>query len=174
MRKGDPTSISSLANFIKSQFGKLDILVNNAGDFGVVIDPENFRAKGGFNFIPDFENAEKTMEIMKQPYYKAEECLKINYYGMKNIAEALLPLLQLSNSARYLYNEKVRVQLTVIDNLTEEYLDDLLQCFLKDFKEDMLESNGWPIPIFAYKLSYVMINAYTGNSQNCKSIVLIP
>ncbi|KAF6153851.1 hypothetical protein GIB67_001084 [Kingdonia uniflora] len=169
----DPTSISSLANFIKNQFGKLDILVNNAGDFGVIIDPENFRAKGGFDFILDFENAEKAMEIMEQPYYKAEECLKINYYGMKNVTEALLPLLQLSNSARivnissvygllrYLYNEKVRAQLTDIDSLTEEYLDDLLQCFLKDFKEDMLESNGWPIPISAYKMSHVTINAYT-------------
>ncbi|KAF6169526.1 hypothetical protein GIB67_014526 [Kingdonia uniflora] len=37
---------------------------------------------------------------MERTYEKAEECLKINYYGAKKVTEALLPLLQLSNSAR--------------------------------------------------------------------------
>ena len=30
----------------------------------------------------------------------AEECLKTNYYGAKGMIEALLPILQLSNSPR--------------------------------------------------------------------------
>lgn len=35
-----------------------------------------------------------------QTYELAEECLKTNYYGAKRTAEALIPLLQLSNSPR--------------------------------------------------------------------------
>ncbi|KAK4786985.1 hypothetical protein SAY86_010818 [Trapa natans] len=34
----DPASISSLAEFIETRFGRMDILVNNAGISGVVID----------------------------------------------------------------------------------------------------------------------------------------
>ncbi|RVW27904.1 (+)-neomenthol dehydrogenase [Vitis vinifera] len=37
---GDPASIASFADFIKTQFGKLDILVNNAGMSGSIVkDP---------------------------------------------------------------------------------------------------------------------------------------
>ena len=35
-----------------------------------------------------------------QNYELAEECLQTNYYGAKRTAEALIPLLQLSNSPR--------------------------------------------------------------------------
>lgn len=35
-----------------------------------------------------------------QTYDLAEECLKINYYGTKRTTEALIPLLQLSDSPR--------------------------------------------------------------------------
>ncbi|KAM1018585.1 hypothetical protein ACFX13_040812 [Malus domestica] len=40
----DPASVASLADFVKTQFGKLDILVNNAGVRGTIVDPEAFRA----------------------------------------------------------------------------------------------------------------------------------
>ncbi|KAL6130887.1 hypothetical protein ACLB2K_069265 [Fragaria x ananassa] len=40
----DPASIASLAQFIKSQFGKLDILVNNAGIGGSIIDDDGAKA----------------------------------------------------------------------------------------------------------------------------------
>ncbi|CAI9770228.1 unnamed protein product [Fraxinus pennsylvanica] len=40
----DPASVNSLAEFIKSQFGRLDILVNNAGIFGAIIDGDALRA----------------------------------------------------------------------------------------------------------------------------------
>ncbi|KAF3949569.1 hypothetical protein CMV_024570 [Castanea mollissima] len=39
----DPTTISSLADFIKTHFGKLDILVNNAGINGSISNPEERR-----------------------------------------------------------------------------------------------------------------------------------
>ncbi|KAK2999758.1 hypothetical protein RJ639_024290 [Escallonia herrerae] len=103
----------------------------------------------------------------------AEECLKTNYYGTKKVTEALLPLLQLSISARivnvssifgqlyYIKNEKVRAELESIDSLTEDKIDDILQLFLRDFKEDRLKANGWPMTMSAYKVSKAVINAYT-------------
>ena len=39
-------------------------------------------------------------KILTDTYELAEECLKINYYGAKGMIEALLPILQLSNSPR--------------------------------------------------------------------------
>ncbi|KAL3622497.1 hypothetical protein CASFOL_033908 [Castilleja foliolosa] len=43
----DLASIACLAEFIKSQFGKLDILVNNAGSLGATIDDEAKRVLRG-------------------------------------------------------------------------------------------------------------------------------
>ncbi|KAF6162261.1 hypothetical protein GIB67_008390 [Kingdonia uniflora] len=169
----DPTSIASLSSFLKTRFGKLDILVNNAAVSGVVMDPESFRAfEGGFDSVQD-ENAEKVNEIMEQPHDKGEECLNTVYYGTKAVTEGLLPLLELSNSGRIVIvsssygllglipNEKVKAQLTDVDNLTEVELDELLQRFLKDFKEDKLKNNGWPITMSAYKMAQATLNAYT-------------
>ncbi|KAF6136726.1 hypothetical protein GIB67_028506 [Kingdonia uniflora] len=169
----DPTSIDSVANFVKTEFGKLDILVNNAGDLGVIIDNEPFRAfKSRFGTVTE-ENFYMLKGVIEQTFQKAEECLETNYYGTKRVTEALLPLLQLSNSARivnvasiygllsYISNEKAKAQLTNVDSLTEEKLNDLLDCFLKDFKASALESNGWPITLSAYKVSKAAVNAYT-------------
>ena len=39
-------------------------------------------------------------KIATDTYKLAEECLKTNYYGAKGMIEALLPILQLSNSPR--------------------------------------------------------------------------
>ncbi|XP_043714224.1 short-chain dehydrogenase/reductase 2b-like isoform X1 [Telopea speciosissima] len=175
----DPASITSLASFIETHFGKLDILVNNAGEGGVMVDLETLRtfveltANGDLLDGKMDENDKKLMEKLKQTYEKAEDCLKTNYYGTKIVTEALLPLLQLSNSARIvnvssilgqlklIHNEKIKAELDNIDDLTEEKLDELLQLFLKDFKEDMLKANGWPLTASAYKVSKFAMNAYT-------------
>ncbi|XP_029128242.1 short-chain dehydrogenase/reductase 2b-like [Cajanus cajan] len=66
-------SVASLADFIKSKFGKLDILAM----------PEDDRTK-----------------TIIQTYELAEECLQINYYGAKITVESPMPLLQLSDSPR--------------------------------------------------------------------------
>ncbi|KAK7390005.1 hypothetical protein VNO78_25302 [Psophocarpus tetragonolobus] len=41
----DATSVTSLAGFIKSKFGKLDILINNAGIGGVIIKDSDLLIK---------------------------------------------------------------------------------------------------------------------------------
>ena len=39
-------------------------------------------------------------QVLKQTYETAGDCLKTNYYGIKQLTEALIPLLQQSDSAR--------------------------------------------------------------------------
>ncbi|KAM7459610.1 hypothetical protein LguiA_036604 [Lonicera macranthoides] len=135
----DPCSIVSLAQYIETNFRKLDILVK--------VTDENAHLLGG---------------IIEQTYEMAEECLKTNYYGTKRVSEALLPLLQLSNTPRiYIRNEKVREELENLENLTEEKVDEILNWFMRDLKEDKLKVNGWPITVSAYKVSKAFINAYT-------------
>ncbi|KAF7801859.1 (+)-neomenthol dehydrogenase-like [Senna tora] len=42
----DSASISSLADFIRTKFGKLDILVNNAGHPGAIVNGDALAASG--------------------------------------------------------------------------------------------------------------------------------
>lgn len=169
----EQASIATCAKFIETHFGKLDILVNNAGDAGLVINCEVFRAFAlAGNAVSD-ENADLLKDILKQTYEKAEECVKTNYYGTKGVTEALLPLLQLSQSARivnissfygqlkFINNEKAKAVLENVNDLTEEKLDEVLQWFLRDFKEHKLDANGWPKIVSAYKVSKAAVNAYT-------------
>jgi (+)-neomenthol dehydrogenase len=48
-----------------------------------------------------------------------------------------------------------------VDTFTEERIDELLSVFLKDFKEDSLETKGWPALLSAYVLSKAALNAHT-------------
>ncbi|XP_015873269.3 (+)-neomenthol dehydrogenase [Ziziphus jujuba] len=171
----DPLSIQSLADFVKDRFGRLDILVNNAGASGLVVDEERLRA---LNIDPTDWLAGKVVNliegVIKHNYEKAQECLNTNYYGVKRVTEALLPLLQLSPAGARIVNvsslrselkripsESIRNELGDIENLTEEKVDAILKRFLHDFKENALEANGWPLMLPAYSMSKVTLNAYT-------------
>ncbi|GAV76471.1 LOW QUALITY PROTEIN: adh_short domain-containing protein, partial [Cephalotus follicularis] len=167
----DPASIASLADFIKTQFGKLDILVNNAGISGSIADEDAIRAAG----VGKVEVVQVDWsEILTQTYDLAKECININYYGVKRICEALIPLLQLSDSPRIVNvssslgqlkfissNEWATGVLSDADNLTEEKVDEILTEFLKDYVEGALETKGWPNFYSAYTVSKVAVNAYT-------------
>ncbi|CAL5397874.1 unnamed protein product [Camellia sinensis] len=52
-------------------------------------------------------------------------------------------------------------ELNDAESLTEERIDEVLNKFLKDFKEGSLESKGWPMLLSAYKLSKAAMNGYT-------------
>ncbi|KAF7151786.1 hypothetical protein RHSIM_Rhsim02G0223200 [Rhododendron simsii] len=142
------TSIASLADFIKTKFKKLDILI--AG-------PE----------------AKKLREVLNESWEVAEACLRTNYYGVKLVTEELIPLLQLSESPRIVNvsstrgqlklipNDKAKKELSDIESLTVEKVDELVQEFAKDFKEDALESRGWPINFAPYIVSKAALNGYT-------------
>ncbi|XP_057980040.1 (+)-neomenthol dehydrogenase-like [Malania oleifera] len=167
----DPTSIASLADFIKIQFGRLDIVVNNAGIGGATVDPDAFRAavaSGGLQ-----SDSIKWNEIATQTYELAKECLQTNYYGAKRMVEALVPLLQLSDSARIVNVSSSMGSLKNIpdgwakqvfsdaESLTEERVDEVLNKFLKDFMEGSLGTNGWPMNFSAYRVSKAAMSACT-------------
>ncbi|KAI3937389.1 hypothetical protein MKW92_024977 [Papaver armeniacum] len=156
----DDISVTSFADFIKTRYGKVDILVNNAGDNGITVQISE--AIKDLN-IRDSDEKDETANLWKET----------NYYGTKRVTEALLPLLRLSNSARivnvsslygqlkYISSETIKDELSNVHCLTNEKLDELMRKFLKDFKEGMLETNGWPVIASAYKVSKAAINAYT-------------
>ncbi|KAK6162365.1 hypothetical protein DH2020_002206 [Rehmannia glutinosa] len=164
----DLASIASLAEFIKSQFGKLDILINNAAVAGSVADTDALKASAGTGGAKINWN-----EIMSQTYDLAVECIQTNYYGAKRTTEALFPLLQLSDSPRIVNvssflgklknipSEWAKEILNDAENLTEERIDEVLNVFLKDFKEGSLEAKGWPLHVSAYVVSKASMNAYT-------------
>ncbi|XP_038684826.1 (+)-neomenthol dehydrogenase-like [Tripterygium wilfordii] len=167
----DPASVSAMADFVKTQFGKLDILVNNAAIDGAIYDPiisfdMDFLAEGG----PTVTNLK---EIATHTYDLTQDCLNTNYYGTKRVTEALFPLLKLSDSPnivnvsslagllKSIPNEEIRAVFNNIESLTEKKIHLLLSAFLKDFKEGSLETKGWPTVLPAYQMSKVALNAYT-------------
>ncbi|KAF6149004.1 hypothetical protein GIB67_009623 [Kingdonia uniflora] len=164
----DPTSITSLADFIKTQYGKLDILVNNAAINGVTVNEDILKAKIHGDPLRDFT------ESLVQSYDMAEECFKANYYGTKRVSEVLMPLLELSNSGRivnvsttigqleHIPNEWAKEMQSNVDVLTEERIDEVVNEFLKDFKDGQHESKGWPDDaLSAYRVSKAALNSYT-------------
>ncbi|KAI3996521.1 hypothetical protein MKX01_029256 [Papaver californicum] len=115
----------------------------------------------------------ETKELVTETYELAEECLKTNYYGVKSVTEVLIPLLQLSDSPRIvnvsssygslknIFNQTAAEILGDGGALTEERIDMVLNMFLKDFKEDLIETKGWPSLGAAYTISKACLNAYT-------------
>ncbi|KAF7004385.1 hypothetical protein CFC21_019615 [Triticum aestivum] len=150
---GEPSSAARLADFLRDRFGRLDILRTS---------------------MSAAERLEWFNQRTAEPFEEAEECLRTNYHGTKNVTEALLPLLLSSSDARvvnvsssygllrYFSGEELKHELDDIDNLSAERLDELSGLFLKDFKNGRLDHRGWPVGGFsAYKVSKALINAYT-------------
>ncbi|KAI3899468.1 hypothetical protein MKW92_026039 [Papaver armeniacum] len=112
-------------------------------------------------------------QMIKETYESAEECLQTNYYGVKSVTKALVPLLQLSDSPRIVNVSSLAGQLKNVSNkeslgilsdgdgLKEESVDKVVNMFLEDFKEDLLDIKGWPAYLPAYTLSKASLNAYT-------------
>ncbi|GAU10043.1 hypothetical protein TSUD_416340 [Trifolium subterraneum] len=164
----DHASIRSFVDFIQNQFGKLDILVNNAGISGAQVDGEALAATVANGGQIDWS------KLITQSYEQTEAGIKTNYYGAKELTKALIPLLQLSTSPIVVNVsssmgklEKIpdgwpKEVLSDVENLTEEKIDEVLNQFLKDFKEGSLENKGWPISEMAtYIISKIALNAYT-------------
>ncbi|GKV13099.1 hypothetical protein SLEP1_g24166 [Rubroshorea leprosula] len=58
-------------------------------------------------------------------------------------------------------NEWAKTILSDAENFTEERVDEVLNKYLKDFKEGSLKAQGWPAFMSAYTLSKAAMNAYT-------------
>ncbi|KAF3641347.1 (+)-neomenthol dehydrogenase [Capsicum annuum] len=167
----DPSGVASLADFVKAKFVRLDILVNNAGIVGVNVDVDALRAKQESS-----ETGEAPVNwngILTESRELAKECLETNYYGVKRMMEAFIPLLQLSKLPRIvnvsssmgrlknLTHEWAKGVLSDGENLTEEKIEEVINQYLKDFKEDSLQAKGWPSCMSAYILSKAAMNAYS-------------
>ncbi|CAL5382496.1 unnamed protein product [Camellia sinensis] len=142
----DPSTIASLADFIKTQFGRLDILVNNAAIGAVTVDTEALKASAGVGL---------QYLLLLLPFI-----------------QVLLPLLLLFDSPRIVNVSSTAGKLQYVsgewdvglpsdaENLSEDKVDEILTEFMKDFKEDQLEAKNWPTYLSAYILSKAAMNAY--------------
>ncbi|CAN1175350.1 (+)-neomenthol dehydrogenase [Linum perenne] len=152
----DSSSVSSLADFVRTQFSKLDILV----------------------LLYSCPTSNFSCMVITDTYELAVECLKINYYGAKQMTDAFLPLIELSDSPRIvnvssgmgkLKNVKNEWAVSVfsdVESLNEEKIEQVLDQFLRDFKQGLLETKGWPLRASAYILSKAAMNAYTRMMAN--------
>ncbi|KAI4318606.1 hypothetical protein MLD38_032286 [Melastoma candidum] len=158
----DPASISVLADFLVKEFGRVDILVNNAGVLGARMIVDADRPLTGDD------------ELLVMTPETAEHCLGTNYYGVKRLTIAILPLLQLSDSPRivnvssghgrlqFIPNEKLRDELSGVNShLTEETVDNFVERFLEAVKGGRIDAEGWPPVGSAYIISKAALNAYT-------------
>ncbi|KAJ1392613.1 Short-chain dehydrogenase/reductase SDR [Sesbania bispinosa] len=167
----DAASVVSLADFVKSEFGKLDILVNNAGISAVEVKNIDLFSSAIINRGALSEDDRR--KAITQTYESAKECCQINYYGAKITTESLLPLLHLSDSPRIVNVSSTLGQLESMpngwakgvfsdaENLTEEKVDEVLKKFLEDFQEGSLQNKGWPMTFSAYIVTKAAMNAYT-------------
>ncbi|VEN42703.1 unnamed protein product [Callosobruchus maculatus] len=136
---GSQESINKFRDYLKNQHGGIDVLVNNAGIRLLGPDPAGV-------------NATKTIAI--------------NYFGTLAVCDSLFPLLRadakvvnISSSAGHLYripSEKLRERFSD-PTLTVQQLNELMNKFLDDFKENKLNENGWPNS--AYTVSKVGVSA---------------
>nr|XP_043608211.1 salutaridine reductase-like [Erigeron canadensis] len=168
-------SIASLASFIDDQFGKLDILVNNAGISSTIVDEELFLSLD-LSFPSELtdEKAKGSRKVVTQTFEGAQKCLETNYYGAKNVTQALLTLVLKSTSPRIVNissklgqlenveDGNARKILNDFDRLTEELVDEVVKEYLKDVEDqELLKNKGWTSNLSGYIVSKAALNAYT-------------
>jgi len=139
-------SIVALRNQIYQEQGQIDILINNAGMY----------------FYPAQDATEHFVQVQRT--------LDINYWGLKNVNNAFLPML--SEQARIVNISSHFGHLSLIPgsdikrrlgdpNLTEKDLDEMVMDYQRHSTEfnDDYDVLGWPR--CAYTVSKVAVNAYT-------------
>ncbi|CAN6446038.1 unnamed protein product [Victoria cruziana] len=168
---GEEQSVQDFVDWLKLHVGYVDILVNNAGIQTSNVDWEFFKRENVdmkvFLETPNYGDG--TLEF----YESAKTCLHINYFATKKLTESLLPLLRpsfhkprivmvasLTALLRYIRDEELRRQLSLIEDLTEEKIEGVLNLFLEDLKHGK-PMEKWPLKMPAYSISKAALNAYT-------------
>lgn len=110
---------------------------------------------------------------MSDTYEIVEEAIRTNYYGVKRMCEAMIPLLEASDSPRIVSiastmgmlqnvsNEWAKGVLGDAENLTLEKIDEVMNEYLKDYREGSLQDKGWPTVMSGYILSKAGVIALT-------------
>jgi len=156
----DVKSVAKFAEVIKKKHGQLDVLVNNAAIY--YKPPATVHA---------------ACEMMPLFTKEVEEILRTNYFGLKSVVKAFLPILghnsRIINIGSHLgtidcingeepFSEDLRKAFTDPD-ITEKDLDDLVERFRLAVKERRWSRDGWPT--CGYTVSKVAVNTYTGVLQ---------
>ncbi|CAK9158307.1 unnamed protein product [Ilex paraguariensis] len=58
-------------------------------------------------------------------------------------------------------HERTEEELGDVNGLTKEKVDKLVKVYIKDAKEGLLETKGWPMNFLAYMVPKVVFKAYT-------------
>ncbi|KAK3204246.1 hypothetical protein Dsin_018292 [Dipteronia sinensis] len=143
----DHSSIQIFVSWFQNNFEALDILVNNAAV--------------SFNDI--YENSVE----------QAETVMKTNFYGVKLLTDALLPMFRRSPSKCRILNISSRLgslnkvrnpnirEILEKDDLTEEQIGDVVTLFLQSVKKGTWKTQGWPKVWTDYAISKLALNAYS-------------
>lgn len=139
----DNVSVNNFKDYLHKMHKGIDILVNNAA-------------------IAFKMNATEPFGV------QATETIKVNYFGLKRVCNALFPLLKpharvvhVSSSAGHLSripSESLRAQFAN-PNLTEQQLDALIQDFITKAQSNTHTDGGWPNS--TYVVSKVGVSALT-------------
>lgn len=138
----DDKSVNEAVQYVKEKYGGLDVLVQNAAI-----------AYKGDAWGEDV----------------AKQTMKTNYYGAKRVVKAFAPIMRPGSRvvvvSSYVANTTVKKlpkalkdEFLALD-LTESKLDNLVESFIKDVKDDTFEKNGWPKT--TYGVSKAAISAFT-------------
>ncbi|KAL8162481.1 hypothetical protein V2J09_013970, partial [Rumex salicifolius] len=148
----DHVSVKNFAQWIQDTYGGIDILVNNAG----------------VNFNLGSDNS---VEL-------AEQVITTNYFGTKNMTEAMIPLMKPSPCGARIVNVSSRLgrlngrrnrigdvtlreELSNTDTLKEVHIDNAVNSFIEQVKNGNWESGGWPQTFTDYSVSKLAVNCYT-------------
>ncbi|KAL5538324.1 hypothetical protein UlMin_043073 [Ulmus minor] len=95
----------------------------------------------------------------------AQMVVATNYFGTKNMIQALIPLMKPSTVGARIVNRigdlVLRRELSDVDSLSEELIDRTIFSFLQQVEEGTWESGGWPQTFTEYSISKLAVNAYT-------------
>ncbi|KAM7252558.1 hypothetical protein ACFE04_024441 [Oxalis oulophora] len=148
----DQESIKTFCEWIQKTYGGVDILVNNAG----------------VNYNLGYDNS---VEF-------AHQVLDTNYFGIKRMIKAMVPLMRHSSAGARVVNVSSRLgrlngrrnriddihlrqQLSCVDTLTEELIDGMVSNFLRQVDDGTWESGGWPKTFTDYSISKLAVSAFT-------------
>ncbi|CAK9199887.1 unnamed protein product [Sphagnum troendelagicum] len=154
-------SILALAEWLHKTYGGIDILINNAG---IANTDEDI-----------------TFETVKP-------VLDTNYFGVKNVTKALLPLLRddtpggarvivvaaIIGQLKHLENKDYVKTLSDREHITEDFVDSFVNHYLKDVVDGSQKEGGWPNwsntpfgrPVESYAVSKVAVIAYISALHN--------
>ncbi|GFQ07521.1 carbonyl reductase [NADPH] 1 [Phtheirospermum japonicum] len=108
----------------------------------------------------------------------AEKVISTNYFGTKNMIKAMIPLMRPSESGARIVNVSSRLgrlngrrnrignidlrkKLENDESLSEDLIDQTMNTFLEQVKDDTWKDGGWPQVYTDYSLSKLAVNAYT-------------